>query len=227
MVINSKLSDVELLQAIYSAAEEYSNLIGNSYLVIGKNKNSDFFWFQCKFEKKHFMHLLGIDSRTLKATEFYDKCNDYNNCTGSGITISDCTPSRNHSRLTVNEKCSCCADMLRIQDAKYMKVGLKDKISQYVDFSYAYGNMATLGFKAIRDTSIPVTLIPRSMDVFTVNKYKIKIVLKKKNTDKSYQEILMEAKEGLFSELYKTFPEDILNLCDENLLKTFKDDAKI
>lgn len=70
MVINSKQSDAELLQAIYSAAREYSNLIGNSYLIIGKNRNSDFFWFQCKFEKKHFMHLLGIDSRTLKATEF-------------------------------------------------------------------------------------------------------------------------------------------------------------
>lgn len=216
MVINSKLSDDELLQAIYFAAREYSNLIGNSYLIIGKNRKSDFFWFQCKFEKKHFMHLLGIASRTLKATEFYDKCNDYNNGKGTGITVSDCTPSRNHSRVTVNEKCSCCADMLRIQDAKYMKVGLKDKISRYVDFSYAYGNMATLGFKAIRDTSIPVTLIPRSIDELVVKKYKIVFVLKKKVSDQSYQKILMEAKEGLFSELHKTFPKDILNLCNDN-----------
>lgn len=227
MVINSKLSDAELLQAIYSAAREYSNLIGNTYLIIGKNRNSDFFWFQCRFEKKHFMHLLGIDSRTLKATEFYDKCNGYNNGEDDGITVSDCTPSRNHSRVTLNEKCSCCADMLRIQDAKYMKVGLKDKISQYVDFSYAYGNMATLGFKAIRDTSVPVTLIPRNIDEFVIKKYKIVFVLKKKSTDKSYQEILMEAKEGLFSELYKTFPEDILNLCDNNLSKIVKDDIEL
>lgn len=37
----------------------------------------------------------------------------------------------------------------------------------------------------------------------------------------------MEAKEGLFSELYKTFPEDILNLCDNNLSKIVKDDIEL
>lgn len=78
IIINSKLTDEALLKAIYKAASEYSKLIGNSYLIIGKNKNSDYFWFQCYFEKKHFMHLLGIDSKTLSATEFYDKCDAYN-----------------------------------------------------------------------------------------------------------------------------------------------------
>ena len=107
MVINTKLSDEELLKAIYKAAFEYSKLIGNSYLIIGKNKNSGYLWFQCHFQKKHFMHLLGIDSKTLSATAFYDKCDACNKGNGNGITISDCTPSRNHSRTTVNEKSSC------------------------------------------------------------------------------------------------------------------------
>lgn len=79
MVINPKLSDEKLLEAIYKAASEYSKLIGKSYLIIGKNRNSNYFWFQCQFEKKHFMHLLGIDSKTLSATEFYNKCEAYNN----------------------------------------------------------------------------------------------------------------------------------------------------
>ena len=87
MIINSKLSDEALLKAIYRAASEYSNLIGNSYLIIGKNKNYNCFYFQCFFEKKHFMHLLGIDS------------------------IADCTPSRNHNSTTINEKSSCCAEI--------------------------------------------------------------------------------------------------------------------
>lgn len=60
MIITSKLSDNELLEAIHKAAAQYSKLIGNEYLVIGKNKNSNYFWFQCRFEKKNFMHLLGI-----------------------------------------------------------------------------------------------------------------------------------------------------------------------
>ena len=74
MIITSKLSNEDLLKAIYKAAAEYSKLIGNSYLIIDKNKNTDYYGFQCYFEKKHFMHLLGIDSETLTATEFYEKC---------------------------------------------------------------------------------------------------------------------------------------------------------
>jgi hypothetical protein len=116
MIINSKLSDEALLKAIYRAASEYSNLIGNSYLIIGKNKNFNYFYFQCFFEKKHFMHLLGIDSANMNATEFYDKCDMYNKGMGDGITIADCTPSRNHNRTTINEKCSCCAERYVVSD---------------------------------------------------------------------------------------------------------------
>lgn len=214
MVINTKLSDEELLKAIYKAAFEYSKLMGNSYLIIGKNKNSGYFWFQCQFQKKHFMHLLGIDSKTLSATVFYDKCDAFNKGIGDGITISDCTPSRNHSRTTVNEKSSCCADMLRIQDAKYMKVGLKDRISQYVDFTYGYGNMATLGFKELGNTSFPITLIPRSIDEFVAKKYKIVFVLQKEIAEVKYNKILAEVKNGLFSEVCDELPDEIKNMCE-------------
>ena len=55
MIINAKLSDKELLNAIYNAAHVYAKLVDNTYLIIGKNKNSDYFWFQCQFHKKHFM----------------------------------------------------------------------------------------------------------------------------------------------------------------------------
>ena len=54
-----------------------------------------------------------------------------------------------------------------------MKAGLKDKISQYVDFTYGYGSDATLGFKAQKDTLFPITLIPRNIDEFVSQKYKI------------------------------------------------------
>lgn len=214
MIINSKLSDEELLKAIYMSAFEYSNLIGNSYLIIGKNKNSGYFWFQCHFYKKYFMHLLGIDSKTLTATAFYDKCDEYNKGNGDGITILDCTPSRNHSRTTVNEKCSCCMDMLRIQDAKYMKVGLKEKISQYVDFTYGYGNIATLGFKELGNTSFPITLIPRSIDEFVAKKYRIVFVLQKEIVELKYKHILVEAKKGLFAEVCNEFPDEIKDMCE-------------
>lgn len=214
MIINSKLSEEALLKAIYLAASEYSKLIGNSYLIIGKNKNSNYFWFQCYFNKKHFMHLLGIDSRTLSATEFYDKCDLYNKGEGDGITIADCMPSRNHNRTTINEKSSCCADVLQIQNAKYMKVGLKNKISQYVDFTYGYGNDVTLGFKQQWDTSFPITLIPISIDEFVAKKYKIVFVLEKKIGEGKYRSVLSEVKKGLFGEVYKELPGEIKDMID-------------
>jgi len=40
MIITAKLSNEALLKAIYKAAAEYFKLIGNSYLIIGKNKNA-------------------------------------------------------------------------------------------------------------------------------------------------------------------------------------------
>ena len=212
MIITSKLSNEALLKAIYKAAAEYSKLIDNSYLIIGKNKNTDYYGFQCYFEKKHFMHLLGIDSETLTATEFYDKCDLYNKGEGEGISLTDCSPSRNHNRTTINEKCSCCADMLRIQDAKYMKVGLKDKISQYVDFTYGYGSEATLGFKKQHDTSFPLTLIPRGIDEFVTQKHKIVFVLQKSSKEEKYQHLLVEIKKGLFAEVYNELPNEIKRL---------------
>lgn len=173
MGIKSRLSDKELLSTIYNAAAEYSKLVDNSFLIIGKNKNSGFFWFQCNFERKHFMHLLGIKSKTLGAVEFYNRCISCIEGNGDGISIS-----------------------------------------QYVDFSYGYGNMATLGFKAIGETSFPITLIPTSIDEFVSTKYKIAFVLRKNQKDEKYEKVYAEIKKGLFKEIYIDFPEELKALID-------------
>ena len=75
-----------------------------------------------------------------------------------------------------------------------MKAGLKDKISQYVDFTYGYGSEATLGFRAQKDTSFPLTLIPRNIDEFLSQKYKIVFVLEKKTEEEKFRKVLMEVK---------------------------------
>ena len=96
-------------------------------------------------------------------------------------------------------------------NAKYMKIGLKDKISQHVDFTYGYGNIATLGFKKIENTSFPITLIPRNLDEFTSQKYKILFVLQKTNNEETYNNLLTEIKKGLFQQMYPHFPPQIKN----------------
>lgn len=209
MVISSRLSDAELIKRIHLSAAEYSKLIGKSYLIIGKNTKTPYFWFECYFEKKHFMHLLGIRSKTLNADDFYDKCNDFNDGLGEGISIKDCTPAYNHNRTTINEKCSCSKEMFTISDAKYMKVGLKNKISQYVDFTYAYGSSATLGFKHDDTSSFPITLIPSGIDEFSSEKHKIIFVLEKKTEKSLYSKISVEIKKNLFETCYTGFPTEL------------------
>ena len=216
MVITGNLNDDQLLDKIYRAAAEYEKLLGKDYLIVGKNKKTDYFWFECCFEKKNFMHLLGISSTTMSATEFFNRCSLYNRGEGAGLTIKDCTPSRNHKRRAVNEKSSCCADLLRIQDARYMNIGKNEKIRQYVDFSYAYGNEAVLGFehKTDKRSCFPITLIPNKIDDFAKHKYKIIFIFEKKLADERYSTILMEIKEGIFPEHSQAFPKKLKKLID-------------
>lgn len=220
IVIEKKLADDQLFKAIYKAAEEYKKLLGMTYLIVGNNRNSEYFWFECVFRKKQFMHLLGIQSRTLSADEFLDKCILYNSGIGTGLTLRDCSPSRNHSRNTINEKSSCCAALLNIKDAKFMKVGKKDKISQNVDFSYAYGKEAILGFQKYSNNSYcyPLTLLPQNIDSYATKTYKVIFVLAKKEKEVKYGRLLIEKKDGIFPEHYDCFPAELKNLVEKNLV---------
>lgn len=211
MIINSKLTNEQLLTAIYKAAKEYEKLLGKNFLIIGKNRRTDYFWFECFFEKKNFMHLLGIKSKTMSASAFFDKCVSHNNGEEVELTLSDCSPSRNHSRTTINEKSSCCAEMLKIQEARYMNIGKKDKVSQFVDFSYAYGSNATLGFKKIfGNCCFPITLIPKGIDNFMTKKYKIIFIFEKNCSDELYENLFMEVKKGIIEEHCKFFPDELI-----------------
>lgn len=222
MIIRSKVPDEELLEYIYDAAEKYKKIMEQPFLFAGKNRNTGFMWFECIFQKKQFMHLLGIKSRNYTAEEFFDKCDGYNQLKQNakitaeqniGITIKDCSPSRNHSRTTINEKASICSEMLQIHNAKYLKIGEKDKISQHVDFSYVYGSSAALGFqKNGKGSNFPITLIPKNINTFTTKSYRIMFVLTKTGKSEKYDELYAEIKKGLFDELYCGFPEELKNL---------------
>ena len=210
MAVQPKMPNDKLLQYIYAAAAEYKKIIGQSFLLAGKNRHTEYQWFECVFEKKHFMHLLGIKSKKYKADRFFDACDSYNKGEGKGITIQDCSPSRNHSRTTVNEKVSVCPEILQIQNAGYLKIGFKDKISLYVDFSYAYGSDVTLGFQENGNgLGYPVTLIPKNIHTFTTQSYKVLFVFKKGIGEKHYEELYVEGKKGLLKELYPDFPKTL------------------
>lgn len=98
-----------------------------------------------------------------------------------------------------------------------MKVGFKDKINQYVDFSYAYGNDATLGFHDDKKgSSFPITLIPKSIDLYSTQKYKILFILKKNILSNTFDEIVFSIKQHLLEETYSEFPDDLREIISIN-----------
>jgi hypothetical protein len=47
-MVRSRLSDSELLKEIHKAAVQYQSLLGHTFLIVGKNRKSEYFWFQCR-----------------------------------------------------------------------------------------------------------------------------------------------------------------------------------
>lgn len=222
MIITDNLNNEQLINRIYAAAAQYELLLNKTFLIVGQNKKEPFYWFECVFEKKNFMHLLGIKSKTYSADEFLDACIAFNHGTGNGITVSDCTPAYNHSRKTVNKKSSCLAEMLNIKDAKYMKVGDKDLINLHVNFKYAYGNEATLGFFE-EDNTFPITLLPNNIDNYASNRHKVIFVFEKTDTAIKYAKPDVEIAKGLFEKIYDDFPVELQNLIENPKIEQIKE----
>ena len=62
--------------------------------------------------------------------------------------------------------------------------------------------------------SFPITLIPKSIDTFASIKYKIIFLFEKKLTEMKYKKLIVEIKEGLFTELLSEFPEKLKTLIE-------------
>lgn len=207
MVISSSFSNEQLITAIHNAAEKYNCLTESSYLIIGNNQKPDFLWFQCLFEKQNFMHLAGLDSPHMYAEEFFEKA------VNNELRIQDCRPSRDHGRAMICEKCSCLADMVDFSNAKYMKIGYKDRATPLVDFTYAYGQSAIIGFReTAANICFPVTLIPNCIENYSSTMYRVAFVCKKPASADLYERPFVEAKRNLFDKLFPDFPPELKNL---------------
>ena len=211
----SKLPDEELFQYLHSNAEKYSRLTDYSFLFISKSaKKDEYYWHEVVFPPRNFMHLTGIKSPTNTAMEFYDKCL---NC-HEDLTIKDCTPAYNHTRKDIAEKNTVLCELLNLKNVKYFSVGEKDKINQYVDFTFAYGQDAIIGFRRDKDMryreSFPVTCAPQNIRNYCTKVYKISFLLRKTHDQEKYSELIVSCKKGLLFELMETesFPSELRQL---------------
>lgn len=69
----AELDKRDVLKTIISSAKLYKkNLNGKNFLIVSKNKNSPYNFWELKFEKKQFTHLLGINTE-ISSKHFYAK----------------------------------------------------------------------------------------------------------------------------------------------------------
>lgn len=69
----AKFNKNDVLKIIINSANLYkNNLLNKNFLIISKNKNEPFQYWEVKFEKKQFLHLTGINTK-LSANHFFSK----------------------------------------------------------------------------------------------------------------------------------------------------------
>ena len=218
MIIQNNFTDSQLLEQIHHSAVEYSYLLNKEFLIVGKSKKKSpaYLWFICSFRENQFMHLLGIDSKTMSAKEFFLKALNYNSAMPSieNLSINDCTPSRDHSRKNINEKSSCAPELFQLNKAKYFCVGPSDKQRKYVDLSYVYGKEAILGFSnENRNFNFPRTIITDDIDNCTTARYKTMYVFFRDKYSKApFHDTIYEIKANILKSIHSTFPLELQSL---------------
>lgn len=221
IIKKSNITHVEFLKYIHNDAISFSKLLTNNYLIIGINKNDVIVWCQCYFKKKHFMHLMGIKSKTLSANDFFDKAYEYDpdNSNNLQLSINDCTPSRNHTQKSLNEKASCAEKLFAFEVGPSFSIGKKEKLTEKVDFTYAYGSSAIMGFQEENNSlSYPKTILTNDINYYCINQKRVKAVLSKNENMNKYYCIVAESKPGLVYDRFNDFPKELSDLIDiENL----------
>lgn len=162
------LGSDELLSILRKSAKLCAEYADTTLLFIFREKKADVYdFYEVRFGKNNFMHLAGIRSETLSATEFYDACIE------GTIAKGDCTPRKDAN--TMYSKVAIMEKMMDLRNSKCYKIGEKDLATRDNDFEMATGNLVgVMGYDSrikIRGTDkidrtkspIPTTLLNNSI----------------------------------------------------------------
>jgi hypothetical protein len=211
MFLKENLSNDEILCYLHKCAIAYEKIVGKAFLFVNYSKQKDeFVSYEVFFQPFQFMHLTGINSKTMDAVGFYRACL----ANPIEIDISDCTPAYRHTRKEICSKIVALNELLDLTKARYFMVADKDKITEKVDFDFAYGKNSILGCVNgynKRKIPYPITCINKNIEEFCTRPHKITFILSKDKWTDKYMHIFYEIKEGLTSELmsYPSFPENL------------------
>ena len=211
------LTHEELLTKLHKSALLYSEYADTTVLFIFREKKQDAYdYYEVRFGKNNFMHLAGIKSKTLNATEFY------NACLAGSITKEDCTPRKDAN--TMYSKVAVMEELLDLRNSKCYKIGKKNLVTRDNDFEMATGNSnGVIGYDSritLKGTDevdkikspIPTTLLNRPIIEYCSKPQKIMFLLQKTNEENRYCKLLYEIKKDLFQTESMDFPSELSKL---------------
>lgn len=218
MVINKNLKDNQLLQQIYRSATLYSKMCDKDflYLCINKKDINQTEIYHAHYESKHFMHLCGIDSKTLSAIDFY------NNSLSCSLTINDCTGAYDHSISQISEKVSILSDLLDVKNMKMFNADDPNIQPQKAEFDIGIGNdTGFIGYRYDKYIKklLPVTNMPQPLTKYCFDPQKISMVMSKKPDDKLFSKTEFEISKDLLSKLDVEYYYLLLSFVDDLVLE--------
>ena len=214
-VQNTKiLAPEELLTILHKSATLYSEYADTTLLFIFREKKADTYdYYEVRFGKNNFMHLAGIKSKTLSASQFYEAC------INRTLTREDCNPRRDSN--TMYSKVGIMEQILDLRHSKCYKIGQKNLITRDNDFEMATGNVnGVIGYDSrinIRGTNkvdktkspIPTTLLNNSITDYCSKPQKIMFILQKSDEENTYGKLFYEIKKDLFQSEKELFANEL------------------
>lgn len=193
--MHHSITEKEIINQLVFDAHLYSHYSG-TYLtfVHSRSKSASFERTVLFFGPEHFMHLVGVNSFTCSAIEFYKKCLD------GSVVIGDCTPT--HSAKNREEKIALFPQLFDYSKSKFYKFGNRDLSAYWDDFSCATGNDAgVVGFDQRNErisAQIPVTIIKQPIYKYCSETHKIYAVIQIPKIPKGKETVLYEIKAGFY-----------------------------
>ena len=190
------LDKEDITRKLAYAAQKYDCFADQVLLfVYQKNKKGKCEVLMVKFGKENFMHLVGIKSKMLSATQFYEACINEN------IKYVDCSPS--HSPANRNKRIQLLPKMMCFSDCRIYDIAEKDVTTIHNDFQIACGNNSGIigfdyrGIEKENKVAVPTTLLDRPLADYCFEPRRILFVFVEKSD--RYEEVYA-IKKGLYKE---------------------------
>lgn len=184
--------DNVLLQLLHNDAAIYSRY-ADAYLEIwhSRSKSSEVGMTTVFMGRENFMHLVGVDSQTCTAFEFYEKC------LSGDVKIEDCSPLHSWSNRSIRS--ALFPSLFDFSRSWLYRIGKKDLSTFKSEFDIAIGSDAgTVGYAAKYKNKkhIPTTLTDRPIAYYCSSPDKILAILKH-DTKAKEKELIFEIKKGI------------------------------